>query len=624
MDNNNPKFNSERSEESRFCRALARQVLIRNFCVIAHIDHGKSTLADRFLELTKTIAEDKMRPQYLDMMDIERERGITIKMQPVRMNYKLQTANYMLNLIDTPGHVDFSYEVSRSLAAVEGAILLVDATKGVQAQTLANLELAKKQGLMIIPVINKIDSLQARVEETKEEIMKIISIKPEEILLVSAKTGENVGKLLETVVNLFPAPTGELDKPLRALIFDSKFDPHKGIIAFVRIVDGAIKKGEKICLLSNNTKGETLEVGYFKPEMTPTDSLEAGEIGYLATGIKEPGKVRVGDTISLLQTANYKLQTTIEPLPGYQEPKPMVFASFYPENADDFDLLKDALNKLKLNDAALYFEPESKEILGRGFRCGFLGLLHTEITTERLAREFGLGLVISSPSVVYKIVDNKNKEREIYTAADWPEQFEIKEAKEPWMVLRVATPLNYIGQVFEVLAKLSGKHLETRHLSQEKVLISYEMPLREIIINLYENIKNATSGYASIDYQPLGYRSAQLVKLDILISGKKFEAFSKIVPEAKAFEEGKKTVQKLKQTLPRQLFSVALQAAVNSKVIARETLSAKGRDVIAPLYGGDYTRKKKLLEQQKKGKAELKEKGQLHIPQKVFLEMLRS
>ncbi|MDP2930459.1 MAG: EF-Tu/IF-2/RF-3 family GTPase, partial [bacterium] len=399
---------------------------------------------------------------------------------------------------------------------------------------------------------------------------------------------------------------------------------HKGVVAFIRVVDGSIKKGEKITLFSTGAMGDALEVGFFKPEMTPTDQLSAGEIGYLATGIKQPGKVHVGDTVFLRPKAEYKSQAVIEPLPGYREPKPMVFASFYPENADEFDLLKDALDKLKLSDASLFFESETKEVLGRGFRCGFLGLLHTEITTERLAREFGLGLVISSPSVVYRIIDNRDKEREIYTAADWPEPYEIKEMKEPWMTLRIASPISYIGPVFEVLSKLSGKHLETKHLGQEKVLISYEMPLREIIINLYENIKNATSGYASIDYQPLGYRLARLVKLDVLISGKKFEAFSKIVPEDKSFEEGKKTVQKLKQVLPRQLFSVALQAAVGAKIIARETLSAKGRDVIAPLYGGDYTRKMKLLEQQKKGKAEMKEKGQLHIPQKVFLEMLRS
>ncbi|MBI4359116.1 MAG: elongation factor 4 [Candidatus Nealsonbacteria bacterium] len=595
---------------------------IRNFSVIAHIDHGKSTLGDRFLELTQSVTKEKMRPQYLDMMDLEREKGITIKMQPVKMKYDLNGQPYILKLIDTHGHVDFSYEVSRSLAAVEGTILLVDAAKGVQAQTLANLELAQKQGLVIIPVINKIDLPQARVAETKEEILKIMDIDPAEIILISAKTGENVESLLRMVVEKVPGPQGAADKPLRALIFDSKYDSHRGVLAFVRIVDGQVRKGDKITLLSNQSSGETLEIGFFKPEMTAIESLDAGEIGYLATGIKEPGLVRVGDTI--VKNTNSKTEiTNIEPLPGYQEPKPVVFASFYPENAEEFDLLKDALNKLKLNDASLFFEPETKEVLGRGFRCGFLGLLHTEITTERLSREFGLSLVISSPSVVYQILDRKGQSQKIYTASDWPESFDIQEAQEPWAILKITLPLGFIGQVFEVLTKLSGRHLETKHLSQEKVLIIYELPLREIITSLYENIKNSTSGFASMDYQILGYRPASLVKLEILISGKKFEAFSRIVPEAKAFEEGKKQVQKLKKTLPRQLFSVALQAAIGSRVIARETLSAKGRDVIAPLYGGDYTRKLKLLQKQKKGKQELKEKGQLHLPQKVFLEMLR-
>ena len=600
---------------------------IRNFCIIAHIDHGKSTLADRFLELTQTVRADKMRPQYLDLMELEREKGITIKMQPVRMNYKLQTTNYILNLIDTPGHVDFSYEVSRSLAAVEGAILLVDATQGVQAQTLANLELARKQGLVIIPAINKIDSAQAKIEETREEILKILEVKPEEIFLISAKTGAGVKELLEAVAEKVPEPRGDFNGSFRALIFDSKFDQHKGVLAFVRVVDGQIFQGEKIRLFSNQEAGETLEVGFFKPQLQSGEKLAAGEIGYLATGIKEPGKVRVGDTVAAakLKMQNEKLKIDgVEPLPGYKEPKPMVFASFYPENPDDFDLLKDALYKLKLNDAALFFEPETKEVLGRGFGCGFLGLLHAEIVSERLGREFGLGLVISSPSVVYKIIDHRRQERQIYSASDWPEPPEIILSQEPWALLKIATPLSFLNPVFEVLNRFSGRHLENQYLSQEKVLIVYEMPLREIIGNLYEQLKACSSGFASMDYQFLGWRPAQLVKLDILIAGKKFEAFAKIVPENLAFEEGKKQVRKLKEILPQQLFAVALQAAVGGKVIARETLSSRGRDVIAPLYGGDYTRKRKLLEKQKKGKQELKEKGQLHLPQKVFLEMLRT
>ena len=602
---------------------------IRNFCIIAHIDHGKSTIADRFLEITKTVPEGKMRPQYLDMMDLEREKGITIKMQPVRMLWhpggleRSEGREFVLNLIDTPGHVDFSYEVSRSLAAVEGAILLVDAAKGVQAQTIANLELAQKQGLVIIPVINKIDLPQAKIEETKEEILKIFDIDPEEIILVSGKTGQNTEALLKTVIEKVPPPIGEFDKPFRALIFDSKYDSHRGVIAFVRVVDGEIRKGEKIHLLSNDVDGEVLDIGFFKPEMTMAEALKSGEAGYLATGVKEPGKVKVGDTIIRLE--DFKSKTvSLNPLPGYREPKSVVFASFYPEDPNEFDLLNDALTRLKLSDASLFFEPETKELLGRGFRCGFLGLLHTEITTERLSREFGLNLVISSPSVLYKIIDSKGKERNVFTASDWPEQYEIQEAQEPWTILKIATPITYIGQVFEVLSKLSGSHIETKHLSQEKVLISYNLPLREVITNLYENIKNVTSGFASMDYQVSEYKIAELVKLDILIAGKKIEAFAKIVPEHIAYQEGKRQVEKLKQTMPRQLFSVPLQAAIGAKIIARETLSAKGKDVTAPLYGGDYTRKLKLLQKQKKGKKELKEKGQLHIPQKVFIEMLRS
>lgn len=563
-----------------------------------------------------------MRPQYLDMMDLEREKGITIKMQPVRMNYVFNGKSYILNLIDTPGHVDFSYEVSRSLAAVEGAIILIDAAKGIQAQTIANLELARRQGLVIIPVINKIDLPQAKIEETKEEILKIFNIDSEEIILVSGKTGQNVENLLKTMIEKVPPPTGRTEGPFRALIFDSGYDSHRGVIAFIRVVDGEIRKGDKIHLLSNNVDSEVLEIGHFKPEMTKAEVLKTGETGYLATGIKEPGKVKVGDTITKLE--DFKSEgINLVSLPGYQEPKSVVFASFYPENPNEFELLRDALTRLKLSDASLFFEPEVKEMLGRGFRCGFLGLLHTEITTERLAREFDLSLVISSPSVLYKIIDKKGEEKSIFTASDWPEQFQIQEAREPWTILKITTPITYIGQVFEVLSKLSGSHIETKHLSQEKVLISYHLPLREVITNLYENIKNVTSGFASTDYQLSEYRVSELVKLDILIAGKKIEAFAKIIPQDLAFQEGKRLVQKLKQTMPRQLFSVPLQAVINAKIIARETLSAKGKDVTAPLYGGDYTRKLKLLQKQKKGKAELKEKGQLHIPQKVFLEMLK-
>ena len=610
----------------------------RNFVIISHIDHGKSTLADRFLELTGTIPKEKMRPQYLDMMDLERGRGITIKMHPVRMTYILNSKFYILNLIDTPGHVDFSYEVSRSLAAVEGAILLVDATKGIQAQTLANLELAKGQNLVIIPAVNKIDSPQAKIGETKTDLAKLLKGPEKEVFEISAKYGTNVEKLLQAVIEKIPCPhtkfgvgacpKGDSEKPLRALIFDSKYDPFKGVIAFVRVIDGKISSGEKIYLIQTKTEGEAKEIGYFRPELVETYELKAGEIGYIATGIKTPAKVRVGETITKISNLN------VEPLPGYQTPKPMVFASIYPENPDDFDLLKTALAKLKLNDASLSFEPEMREFLGRGFRCGFLGTLHAEITSERLSREFSLSLIISTPSVVYRVINQKNQEISIYSPSDWPPQDEIKKIKEPWARLEIITPQNFLGRVLEILKGTEGKSIETRYFGLNKVLLIYEVPLREIIVGFYDNLKGQTQGFASMNYefldsnppttqQGLGYRPADLVKLEILIAGGREEAFSKIAPRTKAYQEGKRMVEKLKKILPSQLFSVPLQAVVSGKIIARETIKAKRRDVIAPLYGGDYTRKRKLLEKQKRGKKELKEKGRIRIPPKVFLEMFQ-
>jgi GTP-binding protein LepA len=591
---------------------------IRNFCIISHVDHGKSTLADRFLEITKTIPEEKMRPQYLDMMDLEREKGITIKMQPVRMEYQ----GYILNLIDTPGHVDFSYEVSRSLAAVEGAILLVDATKGIQAQTIANLELAKKQNLVIIPAVNKIDLPQAKIEETKEEVAKILNIFKNEIFEISAKEGTNVEKLLQAVIEKIPCPKGDKEKPLKALIFDSKYDPYKGVIAYVKIFDGLVNTKDLIYLIATKTEGEVKELGFFQPEPTSKNILSAGEIGYIATGIKEPGKIRVGDTI--IKISNFKSQiSNLEPLPGYKEPKPMLFASLYPENPDDYDLLKEAINKLKLNDPALIFEPETQEVLGRGFRCGFLGTLHTEIVSERLKREFDLNLVISTPQVSYKIIDKKEREFLIKSASEWPALSQIKEILEPWVKLEVMSPNAYLGKVLEILESLKGRQIQTQYFGQDKVLLIYEVPLREMIISFYDKIKGQTQGFASMNYEILGYRPADLVKLEILIAGRKEDAFSKIVPKERVFEEGKKIVKKLKEILPPQLFSVALQAVISGKIIARETIRARGKDVIAPLYGGDYTRKRKLLEKQKKGKKELKEKGRVRIPSRVFLEMMK-
>jgi len=594
------------------------QAQIRNFAILSHIDHGKSTLADRFLELTGTVPKEKMRPQYLDMMDLERGRGITIKMHPVRMKYTSSSKPYTLNLIDTPGHVDFSYEVSRSLAAVEGAVLLVDATKGIQAQTLANLELARKQNLVIIPAVNKIDSPQARTAETKTDLAKLLNIPENEVFLISAKYGTNVEQLLEAVVKKIPAPKGESGKTLRALIFDSKYDSFKGVIAYVRVVDGEISPGDKIYLIQTKTESEAKEVGYFKPELVATGELKAGEIGYIASGIKEPEKVRVGETITKISNLN------IEALPGYQTPKPMVFASIYPENPDDFDALKTALAKLKLNDASLSFEPETKEALGRGFRCGFLGQLHAEIVSERLRREFGLDLVVSTPSVVFRIINQGNKEYFVYSPSDWPARSEIKEIEEPWVRLEIMTPKNFLGRVLKLLESLEGNQIETQYFTSDKLLLIYEVPLRKIIVGFYDNLKGRTQGFASMNYEILGYRPADLVKLEILIAGRREEAFSKIVSEKDAFSEGKRMVERLKEILPAQLFSVPLQAAISGKIAARETIKAKRRDVIAPLYGGDYTRKRKLLEKQKKGKKELKEKGRIQIPSKVFLEMFKS
>jgi len=603
---------------------------IRNFCILSHIDHGKSTLADRFLELTKTIPQERMRPQYLDMMDLEREKGITIKMAPVRMKYQLppdlqKIFNFqfsIFNLIDTPGHVDFSYEVSRALAAVEGAILLVDATKGVQAQTITNLELAKRQGLVIVPAVNKIDLPQARIKETKEEIANLLNILEEDVFEISAKCGTNVEKLLRAVLEKIPWPKGNSQEPLKALIFDSKYDPFKGIIAFIRIIDGKISTGDKIYLIQTKTEGEAKEVGYFGPELVATEELKAGEIGYVATGIKEPGKVRVGDTLSKI--SNQFPIPNLEPLPGYQKPKPAVFVSLYPENSDDFSELQAALDKLKLTDPSFTFKLEARQGLGRGYLCGFLGTLHAEIIIERLKREFELNLIISTPQVPYRILTKENKEIFVERPTDWPDSSKIKEIQEPWAKLEIITPLNYLGQVLEILSSLKGNYKEKKYLGSEKILLNFETPFREIIVDFYDKLKGATQGYASLNYQMLEYRPGDLVKLEILIAGKKEESFSKIIPKERMFKEGKKIVQKLKEILPSQLFAVPIQAVVSGKIVARETIKARRRDVLISLYGGDYTRKRKLLEKQKKGKKELKEKGVLRIPQKVFLEMLRS
>jgi len=586
---------------------------IRNFVIIAHIDHGKSTLADRFLELTETIEKRKMKDQVLDQMPLEREKGITIKMQPVRMNYQ----EYVLNLIDTPGHVDFTYEVSRALAAVEGAILLVDATKGVQAQTLANLNLAKKQGLVIIPVINKIDSPLARTEDVAKEVALLLSVPLGEVLRISAKDGSGVKELLDLVIQKVPAPKGARDASLRALIFDSSYDSFRGVVTYVRVVDGEIKANDKVSFLQTKAEGSIKEVGYFVPSEHPSDILKAGEIGYVATGMKETEKVRIGDTIGV-----QRIKT--EPLAGYENPKPMVYVSLYPQDIDDFDALKAALIQLKLNDPSFSFEPESKEALGRGFRCGFLGVLHSEIIAERVQREFAIEIVISRPSVEFEVVTERQGELSVKTSTDWPDGEKILSVKEPWAHLEIIVPRDFFAQVTQLVLALGGFSIGVTDLGEDRLLASFEVPLRQVIADLYDKLKSVSQGMASMDYEILEMRPADLVKLEIWTAGENQDALSVIIPRKDTYKEGKAIVEKLKKILPPQLFEVALQAVVEGRILARETLKAQRRDVTGALYGGDVTRKKKLLEKQKKGKKELKAKGKINIPSKVFLELFRS
>ncbi len=601
---------------------------IRNFCIVAHIDHGKSTLADRFLELTGTVEKRKMKEQYLDTMELERERGITIKLQPVRMNYNFAGQDYILNLIDTPGHVDFSYEVSRSLAAVEGAILLVDATKGVQAQTLANLHLAQQQGLVIVPAINKIDLPGARVDEVEAEIREILGEVGHnvEIFKISGKEGRGVKELLEVVIAKVPPPKTEEPKSLRVLVFDSNYDSYKGVLAYGRLVDGEIKRGDKITFMASGARTEVIEVGIFRPDLKPAEKLSAGEIGYIATGLKEVALCRVGDTL-----VHWPAESGLKPLVGYQEPKPMVFASFYPSTSSgqapketqDYNLLRDALAKLKLSDAALVFEPENSEALGRGFKCGFLGMLHLEIVSERLRREYNLELIVTTPSVVYQIKEKNGEERTIYSPQQLPDASRLEEIKEPWIKLEVLSPGEYLGVVMKLLQGLGGVYLDTQYLGAQRVMITYEVPLREIIVDFYDKLKSATSGYASMGYELIGWRAGDLVRLDILVAREPVEAFSRIVPRDKTQSEGRAIVEKLKEVLPAQWFAVSLQAAVGGKIVAREDLAARRKDVTGYLYGGDVTRKKKLLEKQKKGKKKMKESGRVNIGQDVFLKVLK-
>jgi GTP-binding protein LepA len=594
---------------------------IRNFCIIAHIDHGKSTLSDRLLELTKTVEKRKMKEQLLDQMDLERERGITIKLQPVRMIYKPTTSDseFILNLIDTPGHVDFSYEVSRSLAAVEGAILLVDATKGVQAQTLSNLYLAIEQGLEIIPAINKIDLPNADVVRTKKEIVHVLGCKEEDILEVSGKTGQGVDKLLEKIVEIIPSPQKPKEKYFKALIFDSKYDTYKGVLAYVRVFDGEVKAGDKIVMMQGGAESEVIEVGFFKPDFQKTDKIYPGEIGYIATGFKSVENCQVGDTITISGC-----EKKIEKLSGYKKVVPMVYASFYPLEGDDYNFMRDSLSKLKLNDASFVFEPESNPALGRGFRCGFLGMLHLEIIQSRIEREFGLNPTITTPSVVYEIELRGKKEKiKIYSPAEFPDPSMIENISEPFVKLNIISPSVYLGQIMEVMQNTRAAYLSTEYIDSQRIIMSFECPLTDVIINLHDDLKSASSGYASINYEVVGYRAYDLVKLDIFVAGEKLEALSRIVPRERSLSEGKRTVEKLKETIPRQNFQIALQAVIGGRVIARETIKAFRKDVIAKLYGGDVTRKRKLLEKQKKGKKKMKNIGKISIPSEAFLSVLK-
>ncbi|MGB3073334.1 MAG: translation elongation factor 4 [Candidatus Moraniibacteriota bacterium] len=600
-----------------------RQEHIRNFCIIAHIDHGKSTLADRLLELTKTVEQRKMKEQLLDQMDLERERGITIKLQPVQMKYTYEGNEYHLNLIDTPGHVDFHYEVSRSLAAVEGAILLVDATKGVQAQTLANLYLAIEQGLEIVPVVNKIDLPNAEVEKAKKEIIHLIGCPETDILLASGKTGLGVREVLERVIERVPAPVGDIDQPLRALIFDSVYDTYKGVVAFVRVVDGTVKRDDVLSMLGTSHESVTVEVGHFAPAFTPQPMLVAGDIGYIATGLKDVAHCRVGDTITLVNRS--RDAAVVPPLPGYREIKPAVYASLYPTDGEDYAFMRDALDKLKLNDAAFTFEPESNQALGRGFRCGFLGLLHLEIIQARLEREFELVPTITTPSVVYELQLYGQPERlPLFSPSDMPDPAGIDTIYEPYVALSIITPGEYLGNVMQLAQSIRSEYKNTEYIDEGRVIISFEAPLMDVIVNFHDDLKSASSGYASMNYEPIGYRPSDVVKLDILVAGDKVEAFSRMVPARLAHLEGKKTVERLKEVLPRQAFAVALQAAIGAKVIARETISAFRKDVTGYMYGGDFSRKKKLLEKQKAGKKRMKETGRVTIPPKAFLEILKN
>ena len=596
-----------------------RQDRIRNFSIIAHIDHGKSTLADRLIEMTGVLSKREMESQVLDNMEIEKERGITIKSQAVRMIYKAKDGQeYTFNLIDTPGHVDFNYEVSRSLAACDGAILVVDSSQGVEAQTLANVYLAIDNNLEILPVLNKIDLPNARVDEVKKEIEDIIGIPAEDAPCISAKSGLNVEQVLERIVTDLPAPNGDENAKAKCLIFDSYYDNYKGAVAYVRVVDGKIKVGDEIKLMAANKEFVVTEVGYFLPgNYMPTQEIKAGEVGYIAASIKNLSDIHVGDTITL------KENPADEPLKGYKKVTPMVYCGLYPIDGSQYEDLKEALEKLKLNDAALEYEAESSAALGFGFRCGFLGLLHLEIIEERLYREFDLGLITTAPSVIYKVYKTDGTIIELYNPEDLPTSQEISYIEEPFVTANILTPKDYVGNIMELCQRRRGIYIDMKYLDENRVTLIYEMPLNEIIYDFFDNLKSKTKGYASLDYEFKEYKKSNLVKLDIYINGEKVDALSFIVHKDSSYERGKKMVEKLKTVIPRKLFKIPIQAAIGGQVIARETISAMRKDVLAKCYGGDITRKKKLLEKQKRGKKKMREIGNVEIPQEAFLSVLK-
>jgi GTP-binding protein LepA len=593
------------------------QAHIRNFVIIAHIDHGKSTLADRLLERTGTMAQRDITAQVLDAMDLEREKGITIKAKAVRMEYRAADGElYQLNLIDTPGHVDFTYEVSRALAACEGALLVVDAAQGVEAQTLANAYLAIEHDLDIVPIINKIDLPSAQPEVVREEIERVVGLPGEDCILASAKQGIGIEEILEAIVQRMPAPRGDREAPLRALIFDSHYDAYKGVIAYCRFIDGYAKAGESIRMMSNGVRGEAMEVGIFHPMMMAIGCLEAGEVGYIATGLKDVRDVRVGDTITSVA------RPAADALPGYRPAKSMVFAGLYPTNGDEYPLLREALERLKLNDASLIYQPESSVALGFGFRCGFLGMLHMEIIRERLEREYNLELLITAPSVEYHVFMHDGSTKIVENPADLPSSGTFHRVEEPWVDLSVISPSRYIGPIMELVQARRGVFGKTEYVDEQRVLLTYQMPLAELIVDFYDQLKTRTQGYASLDYHYAEYRPSELVKLDVLVNGQSVDALSMIIHYEKAYHQGRTLIEKLRQLIPRQMFDVPLQAAIGGKIIARETIRAMRKNVLAKCYGGDVSRKRKLLEKQAEGKKRMKRVGQVEIPQEAFMAVL--